>query len=238
MTSDEARSTLDEGNSKLLERIEKLLPVEFLDKGGTEYNSVIRKSNPIHAEVWFYTPLSQEKLAHELLHVHLASVLGDCSCLLYADPTCIFTTCLFTEQFCTDLLNQSEHVITYPLYLKMGYEPLKFVESIKDAHDSEYQLILLHGVQRNGVYSSRNVDCFIRLCVYYLFFTIDNRFKQKCKALKDIDKTLYQVVENYHSALKTITIKPQNRNKLQNIYKSFRNNLTRWYKNHNVRIIN
>ena len=96
----------------------------------------------------------------------------------------------------------------------MGYEPLKFVESIKDAHDSEYQLILLHGVQRNGVYSSRNVDCFIRLCVYYLFFTINNRFKQKCKALKDIDKRLYQVVENYHSALKTITIKPQNLNKL------------------------
>ena len=234
MTSDEIKALLDDENSKLLCKIEKLMPVEFIEHNKPKYESVIRKSDPVHAEVFYYTPLSQEKIAHELLHMHLASTLGDCSCIVYPDPTCIHTTCLFGPDFCSDLLNQSEHIITYPLYLKMGYAPLSFVESITDEHDVEFQQILNMGIQRNSMYASRNVDCFIRLCVYYMFFTIDNRFKEKCKALETLDKSLYRIIETYYVSLKTISIKPKEKQKLQNTYKALRDNLTRWYKNHNV----
>lgn len=235
MTSDEVKQRLDDANSKLLAKIETNIPVIFIEKDATSivqnkmcYESVLRKSEPVHAEVFFYTPISQEKIAHELLHMYIASTMGDCANIIYIDPKCLFTTCLFTDTFCTDLLNQSEHVIMYPLYKRMGYNPELFVESLIDMHDTEYQSLLNYGIQNNGVYSSRNVDCFIRLCIYYMSFPLDNRYKRKCKQLRSIDKSLYSIIESYFNQLQSITINHRNRPKLQQAYKSLRDNIAKW----------
>lgn len=155
--------------------------------------------------------------------------------VLILDPKCIFTTCLFTDTFCTDLLNQSEHVIMYPLYKRMGYDSDLFVESLDDMHDAEYQSLLSYGIQNKGLYSSRNVDCFIRLCIYYLSIPLDNRYKRKCKQLRSIEKSLYSIIETYFNQLWSITLSSPNSKVLQQIYKSLRDNIARWVNSRNIR---
>ena len=242
MTSNDVKQSLDDANRHLLEKIEKNIPVIFKERNVANitqnkrcYESVLRKSEPVHAEVFFYTPIRQEKIAHELLHMYVASILGDCTSIIYYDPKCLFTTCLFTDAFCTDLLNQSEHVIMYPLYKGMGYNPDLFVESLVDTHDTEYQSLLSNGIQNIEVYSSRNVDCFIRLCIYYMSFPLDNRYKRKCKQLRNIDKSLYFIIESYFNQLRSITISSKNSKVLQLTYKSLRDNIARWVNSRNIR---
>lgn len=242
MTSEEVKQNLDNANSELLAKIEKNTPVIFKEKEITSvisekrcYESVLRKSEPIHAEVFFYTPISQEKIAHELLHMYIACTFGDCADIIYIDPKCIFTTCLFTDTFCTDLLNQSEHVLMYPLYKRMGYDSDLFVESLVDMHDAEYQSLLSYGIQNKGLYSSRNVDFFIRLCIYYMSFPLDNRYKRKCKQLRSIEKSLYSIIETYFNQLRSITLTSPNSKVLQQIYKSLRDNIARWVNSRNIR---
>lgn len=242
MTSDEAKQSLDSANSKLLAQIEKNIPVIFIEKGATSivlnkmcYESILRKSEPVRAEVLFYTPISQDKIAHELLHMYIASTMGDCANIIYPDPNCLFTTCLFTNSFCEDLLSQSEHVIMYPLYKGMGYNPDLFFESLDDMHDAKYQALLSFGIKNNRVYSSKNLDCFIRLCIYYMSFPLDNRYKRKCKKLRSVDKSLYSIIETYFNQLRSITINQINRQKLQQTYKSLRDNIARWVNSRNIR---
>lgn len=242
MTSEELRQNLDDKNRKLLATMEKIVPVTFIENNCINvsgdklcYESVLRKSEPVHAEVFFYTPISQEKIAHELLHMYIACTMGDCANIIYPDPKCMFTTLLFTKTFCDDLLNQSERVIMYPVYNSMGYDPNLFFESIVDMHDTEYQSILRVGIQQRSVYSSSNVDCFIRLCIYYMSFPLDNSYKKKCKQLKSIDKSLYSIIESYFNKLRSITINQRNRQKLQQAYKSLRDNITRWVNSRNIR---
>ncbi len=234
MTAKDATSNIptDENIRSLIDEIEKTIPVIFTSWEKEYSASKIHKENgvgkPISAEVYYKHNPSCPEIAHELLHIKTSLILGDNSIMLDNKRFCI----LFDKKFCEDFINQSEHVLFYKDYLSMGYPSVEFYEQIEDSGQQYLNILERNGFRTNGKITEWSLTAFVKLCVLYLSFPIDNRFKTQKKSLKHIESTLYKVVDDYFKSLSGIHIVPTDRDKAEGLFESFANNIVAWIDSH------
>lgn len=223
---------MDENIQVLLDEIKKSVPIQFTSWDKDYSASTVHKEDgmgkPISAEVFYKQNPSCAELVHELLHIKTSLILGDNAIMLDNKRFCI----LFDKKFCEDFINQSEHLLFYKDYQLMGYPPDKFYDQFQDNGKTYLDILELKGLRTNGIIKEWSLTTFVKLCVLYLSFPIDNRFKTQKKSLKHIESTLYKVVDDYFKSLSEIHIEPYDKDKVEKLYESFAYNIVAWIDSH------
>lgn len=224
----------DDNIKQLCKEIRETVPLDFVKHEKQSYNSTIKKDDktgsPESATVWYYEPLSLPKIAHELYHIKIGLILGDIEVMVAGCSNNFYTQHLLDYEFCSGFLNQIDHCIFYHLYKSQGYPDMDFFEGV-DPVPFNAKLDTIEKVsikQSNGKYVFEHVANYMRLMVLFMFFPIDGRFKNQVHRLKHIDSSLFNIFKDLQKVVTGMDIMPENREKLQNAYVSFRNAIDHW----------
>lgn len=229
---------LDENNRQMVDRLREVHPVEFRVWNSSHYLSLVKvKDVPCPTiVVLFYTPISQEKIAHELLHMFCAVTLGTNECMLAQDEDDEICKKIFTDAFCERLLNNSEHIIIYPEYLDLGYEPSLFFEPYKDPQEVVNQF-KQYGIKIGGKYSLTMIINYLSLCIHLESFPFDNSCRKYLNQMIKFEYPLYYIVSGFFKKIKGIEITPDNYEFMQEQYKAFRDSVSSWCKRNKSMIV-
>lgn len=226
------REWLDSNNRCLLEEIEKVIPVKFTLWGEESYACQVHQNctgEDIEAEVFYKEPLSQPKFAHELLHVKTTIVLGNNRIMFSIDNQTIpFKTIMNSNA--QDISNVCEHIIFYPDYLDFGYDEDSF-EQPTDLDDRRDELSSLarEGLKTNGHYSPKKVSVYLSLIFTFLFYPIEDRFRNEVKVLRKIDFPLFSRINKLKIACTDLDIVSENREYIQDAYYEFAKDINEWF---------
>ena len=222
----EVNDFLSTENKALVAEIEKMVPVNFtLCEDAGQYQSKSKKNGGkiVSAEIYYKYPLEQAKFSHELLHMKVDLILGDCYFLYWLSCEDEMLAKVVDENFCADFLNVTQHVIFYPDILDMGYSIEEQFEMPRDEAKIEviYQDALKSRLKYKGVYDGQRIKCYVQLLVMYMFYPDEKRFAHRVKALKRICAPLYALVKNLRDTLDDIAIDASNREIVQDAYMEF-----------------
>lgn len=232
------KELFDDNIKQLCKEIKEIILLRFEKHDKPSYNSTIEKDKktgqPIDALVWYYDPLSLPKLAHELYHIKIGLVLGDCEPMLPGQGNSMYSRLLLNDHFCEQFLNQIDHCIFYPLYKNQGYPEDEFFEIVDPVpYISKLDEIEKEGVkEKSGEYDLIRVADYMKLIALFLFFPIDSRFSHQVRRLKHIDATIFSFFKDFKKSITNLDIVPSNRQKLQETYESFLEKIDCWTLKH------
>lgn len=233
MTEAEIRGGLDDNNQHLVSEIEKLIPVRFTVWNETYYECHVHKNNGelAEAEIKCKEPISQAKIAHELLHAKISLVLGDIGIMYTIDNPNDFFNAMMAIENASMINNACEHLMSYPEFIDMGYDEAEFFESPEDidARRQEIDKLYRNGLKDNGHYESRKVFSYLALLFSFLFYPNEDTFKREVKKLQKIDIKLYVIVNKLRLDCKELAIESDNREFIQNAYYNFAISLNKWF---------
>lgn len=220
---------LDENNKRMVEQLKKYYPVEFRLWKDAHYSSLVKRNDVPEPTivVLYYTPLSQEKIAHELLHMFCAINLGINESMLSKSDEEGLCKYIFPESFCEQFLNNVEHILIYPEYKDMGYDPCLFFEPY-DNPENKVNEFLKYGIKVNGKYSLARVVNYLALCIFLESFPLDNSCKKLIKKIKYVEYPLYFIVANFFKEIKDTDVFSNNYDYMQQQYEVFRDAVILW----------
>lgn len=220
---------LDENNKQMVEQLNEYHPVEFRMWQEDHYSSLVKyRDVPVpKIVILFYTPLSQEKIAHELLHMFCAIFLGTNECMLSKPDEEGVRKYIFPELFCEQFLNNVEHILIYPEYKDMGYNPSLFFEPYIDPGNNVEEF-LKYSMKSNGKYSLAMVVNYLALCTFLESFPLDKSCEKLIKKIKCVEYPLYYIVAQFFKKIKDTNIFEDNYNYMQQQYEDFRDAVILW----------
>lgn len=230
----------DDNIRQLCDEIREFVPLTFERHDKPCYNSIIKKENgagkSIAAIVWYYEPLSLPKIAHELYHLKIGLTMGDNADMMATPESGLFARMILDKEFCSDFLNQAEHVIFYPYYHEYGYSDDEFFEEIApEQFIPVLDDIVKSGLKnRSGEFIIHRVCNYIKLITLFLFFPIDNRFAVQNRQLKHVDATLFIIMKSFKKVIRGMKIAPENWPQLESAYVNFRKEIEKWTKVHKI----
>lgn len=231
----------DDNIKQLCDEIRVFAPLRFEQHDKKSYNSIIKKENgagkPLEAIVYYYEPLCLAKIAHELYHLKIGLTMGDNSDMLTtAERSGLYASMILNKEFCSDFLNQAEHVIFYPYYHDQGYSDAEFFEEIApEQFKYVYDDIVNNGLRnRSGEYVYNRVYNYLKLMMLYMFFPIDNRFAMENRQMKHVDTALYNIMKNFKKVLLSVKINPTDWPQLEIAYINYRKEIEKWTSNHKI----
>lgn len=236
MTEEEIRKWLDENNTALISEIEKSVPVKFTYWGEDHFACILHKNEKgehVGAEIFYKMPLSQAKIAHELLHAKVALTLGDNSIMYNIDNKHALLSFMLKEEFASNILNVCEHVIFFQDYLDMGFDEAECFECASDLNKSLLELDNLkkNGLKENGHYSSERVFKYLVLAFSFMFYPNTELFKREVKILRKLDLSLFSRLSDLRRACDDLVICPENKEFIQDAYYKFASNMNKWFIN-------
>ena len=232
MDEKQLRANLDSQIKTLLAEIEQIVPVKFTLWDEDYCACQLHKDangNQVEAEIFYKAPVSQAKLAHELLHAKTSLTLGDNSIMFnVVNPDKAFIY-LMQHENASNIVNACEHVIFFPDYLEMGYKEEDSFEQAKDlqARIDELNELVKNGLKDNGHYSLR-VYNYLGLVFTFLFYPIADRFKKEVKQLRKIDIPLFSIVKRLRDSCDDLVVEPSNKAFIQNAYLTFAIDMNAW----------
>lgn len=234
MTEQDVRDWLDEANKQLLAEIEKTTPVKFTFWTENHFGCQVHKDEngvQCEVEVYYKEPLSQAKIAHELLHAKTSIVLGDNAIMFVIENQTIPFIYLMKNENASQIVNACEHVIFFPDYLDMGYQEDDSFEPPQNLAKSFATIdeLSAYKLKENGNYSIKKVFEYLALSFSFLFYPNEKRFKKQVKTLKQIDYPLFSIMNNLRRACTDCTIVPENKDFIQESYFDFANGLNKWF---------
>ena len=234
MTEQEVREWLDKANKQLLAEIEQSIPVRFSFWTKDYFGCQFHKNEDgvqCEVEVYYEEPLSQAKIAHELLHAKTSIVLGDNAIMFAIENQTIPFKYLMKKENASQIVNACEHVIFFPDFLDMGYLEDDSFEPPKDLAKSFATIdeLSTQKLKENGNYSIKKVFEYIALSFSFLFYPNEKRFKKQVKTLKQIDYPLFSIMSNLRRACTDCAIEPENKDFIQESYFDFANDLNKWF---------
>ncbi len=233
MEEQDIRAWLDKSNQQMLTEIEVFVPVNFVLWEKKNYACHIHKDNgkPCSAEILCKEPLSQAKIAHELLHAKTSLILGDNGIMFCVEEQTVPFQYMLKGNGASDIGNVCEHVIFFPDYLDMGYDEGEAFEEPERLSEQLEKLSFLanNGLKENGRYSSQRVCDYLSLVFSLLFYPNENRFKREIKQLRKIDIPLFSRIMKMKDACMDMAIVPENKEVLQEAYYVFANDMNQWF---------
>lgn len=168
------KELLDSNNKELVAEIESIVPIYFIQHKESCYQATVKKDlkgEPTLAKLWYYEPLSQAKLAHELYHIKIAVLLGDNASMIILPEENMYASIFYNKEYCTDFLNHIEHLIFYNIYKDAGYSDNDFFEYVNPEKAAiHYQNIISNGIKNEkGLYNIYRLQEYIRLLVLSLY---------------------------------------------------------------------
>lgn len=232
MEEQEIREWLDQNNRQLLSDIEAILPVRFTIWREDCYACQVHKDDvgkDSEAEIFYKEPISQPKIAHELLHVKTGLVLGNNGIMFTVPSPSIMLDALLSNA--EGIGNVCEHLIFFPDYLAMGYDEVDSFEPAEDLDDrlNELSGLARDGLKENGKYSQTKVSTYLGLIFSFLFYPNEKRFSKEIKQLKRIDFPLFSRINKLRIACKDLDIDPNNRAFIQRAYYDFAVEMNDWF---------
>lgn len=227
------REFLSEDNKKLLSEIEDNLniPVEFKESTGDSCCGQIKKDpktgEPHHAEVYYLTPLVQSKIAHELLHIKVGVILGDLGCILRLPNMTESTSLLFAIENLANLNNIFDHVIFRNQMYAMGYSDQESFEDSLSKNQLKQWLsqVLGRSMKIKGVYCQDFLFAYMSIVFTLRFYPNENKYKKELSELKKKDSHIFQIIESLYMAIADIEIIAENKEKVQEAYYTFAENM-------------
>ena len=183
------------------------------------------------AEIKCKEPISQAKIAHELLHAKISVDLGDIGIMFTVENRNAFFDALMTDESASKINNACEHVISFPEYLEMGYDENEFFE---EAPDIEARLVELdhlynHGLKVDGHFVLKKVFSYLSLLFSFLFYPKEKTFAREVKKLRKINVQLFAIVNKLKLDCKDLDINSDNREYIQNAYWKFATSINKWF---------
>lgn len=231
MNEEQLRAWLDANNRSLLEQIETIIPVKFTLWDKNHYACQVHKDNQgqkREIEVYYKEPLSQAKIAHELLHAKVDVILCDGITLYDVPNICKATEGLLTNA--DQMVNGCEHYIFFPEYLDLGYAEEESFEEYQIPAESQELLDSLcqHGLKSGLQYDINKVFQFLSLSFTFCLYPNDERFIAEKERLKSLDKVLFSKVDKLRDDC-DLEIIPENRQYLQDAYREFTRSVNSWF---------
>ena len=233
MNEEEIRDGLDNHNQQLVAYIENIIPVKFTLWDRDYYECHVHKDNGmlVEAEIKCKEPISQAKIAHELLHAKISVDLGDIGIMFAIEKRNAFFDALMSNENASKINNACEHVISYPEYLDMGYEENDFFEEESDieARLVELDHLYNHKLKVDGHFDSKKVFSYLSLLFSFLFYPNENTFAREVKKLRIINVHLFVIVNKLRMDCKDLDINPENREFIQDAYRKFAMSINKWF---------
>lgn len=230
MEISEYRNNLCEANQRLLEEIEKTLPVIFEKSNKKCWQAGIRKQQKC-AVVYCMNYFSNDKIAHELLHIRMGLILGDNGIMLKKCGKNPILKMLFNNQnnAASQILNAYEHLVIFKQYLAMGFDRNEFFED-QSSHDYDNFICKLRtkGIRTSGKISVQDFMKVFACLFSYLFFPIDDRFCEQLSEIKKAERELFGMLQSFKKQLLNIPINDKGRVQIQKVYSTFMYSLDKY----------
>jgi hypothetical protein len=237
MTDQEIRNSLSEQNKRLLEEIEKSIPVRFEEWDKDFYAGKISKSEGCGV-VYCKSDLHQAKIAHELLHVKTGHSLGDNNIMLVMarqsrNP---FVRMIITGNLCEGLLNQAEHYLFFEEYLNMGYNATDFFENLRLQSEAEQwkETIIKRGIGNNGTYTITEIYSYLGVLMLFLLYPVRRQYARQYNKVSRAVPELSAAMERFVGELRTINPETQERERMQATYEALAGDIIRWVCNSKI----
>ena len=232
MEEEQILEWLDENNRRLLIEIENSAVVRFSPSDMDSYGCQVHRidqNEEREVEIFYLEPLSQAKIAHELLHAKVDLVLGN-GISLFDVPNITETYQNFLRS-ADQIVNACEHYIFFPDYLEMGYNVEESFEEYVLAEDvrDQYDALCLRGLRAGLRYNVNRVFQFMALAFTFCLYPDNERFADEKERLKRIDRVLYNKVDRLREAC-DIDIIPENREWLEDGYRQFSRSMNSWFR--------
>lgn len=233
MNEEELRAWLDPQNRQLLTVIEQTVHVRFTLWDGNSYGCQVHKDEQgvkREVEVFYKEPLSQAKIAHEMLHAKVDIVLGDGITLFDVPNMTKALEGLLANA--SQIVNDCEHVIFFPDYLGMGYREEDSFEEYNISEETRNNLDFLcnHGLKQGCNYDIKRVFQYLSLAFSLRFYPNEDRFTGELDRLRRLDRALYSKVERLWDDCMELEIIPGDRVLLQNAYRNFSTTMNSWFR--------
>lgn len=236
MSEELIRTWLDDNNQALLFEIEKAVPVRFTPWEEDHFSCQLHKNEKgehIEAEVFYREPLSQAKIAHELLHAKVGLTFGDNSIMFSVNDKHVLFSHMMKAEYASGILNACEHLVFFKDYLGMGYNEEECFEPATnlDVRILELDKLVKKGLKEKGRYSSERVAQYLGLAFTFMFYPNFDRFKKEVESLKKLDYPLFSRFRNLRDACYNLEIIPENTEFIQNAYYKFAFDMNKWFTN-------
>ena len=231
MDEEQIRAWLDENNTVLLSQIEAILSVKFTLTDKDSYGCQVHKNDngeKSEVEIYYKEPLTQAKIAHELLHAKVDMVLCDGISLFDVPNLCKATEALLENA--DQIVNACEHYIFFPDYLDMGYREEDSFEEYELSDNSKEQIDYLcqYGLKKGLKYDINRVFQYLGLAFTLCFYPNEERFAEEKERLRLVDKVLYSKVDKLRDDC-DIDLDQVNRDHLENAYRNFTKSINSWF---------
>lgn len=238
MNNQEIRNSLNDVNIRLLDEIEKIIPVRF-DEWDKNYYAGKISIKDGYGVVYCKPDMHQAKIAHELLHIKTGCLLGDNNIMLVKarqsrNP---LSRMIITEELCEGLLNQTEHSLFFDDYMAMGYNAVDFFESMKLQVEADLwkDIIIKNGIGKGGAYSTTEVYSYLAVLILLLLYPVKGQYNHQYKKISKAIPELANAMERFVGSLQTISIASTDRNRMQSTYEALASDIIRWLDNSTVK---
>ena len=233
MNEEELRAWLDPHNRQLLTEIEQTVPVRFTLLDGNSYGCQVHKDEQgvmREVEVFYKEPLSQAKIAHEMLHAKVDIVLGNGITLFDVPNMTIALEGLLANA--SQIVNACEHVIFFRDYLGMGYREEDSFEEYNLSEETRNNMDFLcnHGLKQGCYYDVNRVFQYLSLAFTLRFYPNEDRFSGEIDRLRRLDRVLFSKVECLWDVCMELEIVPDDSALLQNAYRNFSITMNSWFR--------
>ena len=231
MDEQQLRQWLDSNSKTLLAQIENAIPVKFTLWDNDSYGCQVHKNEKgenSDVEVFYKEPISQAKIAHELLHAKVDIILGDGITLFDVPHKCKPLEGLLSNA--DQIVNACEHYIFFPDFLDMGYTEEESFEEYQLSDETRQLLDSLcqHGLKNGLFYDFNKVFQYLSLAFTCCLYPNDERFVKEKERLKKLDKVLYSKVDKLRDDC-DLKIIPENKQYLQDAYRGFSRSMNSWF---------
>lgn len=228
---DNFREKLCVRNIELLTEIEKKMPVIFEAWDKTHWGAKIRNSDKAGI-VYYPTVFSDAKIAHELLHLKISSMMGNNAILLLEASFCFpHLNRIFNHQVGEHFLNSYEHMKIFQEYLDMGFDGSNFFEN--DGRDEGintpfFDAIRNGGLSPKGEYEIALLGQYICTTIAHMSYPFDNSKKKGLKILERTEKPLFKIIKNYWDKILSLPLTDKGKTEMDEEHKKFIKSMGKW----------
>lgn len=227
---------LDKQINKLYLELSKDCNISF-QEWDKDYCEVFTQNN--NATIYYNTfELSNETIAHELLHIQQKSYgyVSSNHFFLYFQSHEFFKE-VFTKNLCDFIGNFMEHYKMFPAFLEMGYAGEKFIQNGDKLQANLNDLSKIY-LKVNGKLSPQQADFYIGNLLAILADPLPKNYSKHLEILEKKDKDLIQLVNVFWNSWKNFEVKKRDifTNNESDIYHQFTEDLENWYESKTTKL--
>lgn len=231
------KDKLNKQNVALLDEIEKIFPVEF-EKWDEQHWGAKIKKNPNIGVIYYPSTFSDAKVAHELLHLKIGSIMGD-NLTLLEYPKKLQNKMienLFNHKVVEHFLNSYEHMKMFGSYKSMGFDEKDFFEDIMSSSNVSTisERIKKEGLTSKNGYCLRTLIEYISSVISCLSFPLDSRWTKELKIFKRADKALYEYIKKYWDDILNLPLSHKGKTEMENKHIELINNINHWMRDKKI----